>query len=102
MRPTATAGEDRVSDTEILLEDALASLPASDRDVVFLRFHDDLAVNEVGERLGIGAEHGAMPLPSERALALAGRFASGVAAGGLAAAALTYPDGAPPAPSTRA
>jgi eukaryotic-like serine/threonine-protein kinase len=53
------------------------------------------------ERLGLRGREGeaiGIPLPSERALALAGRFAAGVAAGGLAAAALDYPDGAPPAP----
>jgi hypothetical protein len=54
------------------------------------------------ERLGLGREHGghigAMPLPSERALALAGRFAAGLAAGGLAVAALEFPDGSPAAP----
>jgi hypothetical protein len=50
------------------------------------------------ERLGLGRadrEH-AVPLPSARALALGGRFAAGAAAGGLAAAALEFPDGAPP------
>src|SRR3954453_24246440 len=42
------------------------------------------------ERLGLRGREGeaiGIPLPSERALALAGRFAAGVAAGGLAAAA---------------
>src|SRR5439155_6009177 len=50
------------------------------------------------ERLGLrgDADHTAIPLPSERALELGGRFAAGVAAGGLAVAALTYPAGAPP------
>jgi eukaryotic-like serine/threonine-protein kinase len=43
------------------------------------------------ERLGLGGEHGPMPRPSDRALALAGRFAAGVAAGGLAVAALEFP-----------
>jgi hypothetical protein len=50
------------------------------------------------ERLGLAREHGPMPLPSRRALALAGRFAAGVATGGLAVAALEFPDGAAPAP----
>ncbi|MEA2469460.1 MAG: eukaryotic-like serine/threonine-protein kinase, partial [Thermoleophilaceae bacterium] len=51
------------------------------------------------ERLGLRGDRDramAVPLPSRRALALAGRFAAGAAAGGLAAAALEFPDGAPP------
>jgi hypothetical protein len=50
------------------------------------------------ERLGLrgGEREHAVPLPSARALALAGRFAAGAAAGGLATAALEFPDRAPP------
>jgi hypothetical protein len=52
------------------------------------------------ERLGLARERLApegMPLPSARALALAGRFAAGAAAGGLAVAALQFPpDSTPP------
>jgi hypothetical protein len=51
------------------------------------------------ERLGLrgdGERGMAVPLPSARALALAGRFAAGAAAGGLAVAALEFPDGPPP------
>jgi eukaryotic-like serine/threonine-protein kinase len=50
------------------------------------------------ERLGLRGDGPGMavPLPSARMLALAGRFAAGAAAGGLAAAALEFPDGAPP------
>jgi hypothetical protein len=49
------------------------------------------------ERLGLrGDGDRAVPLPSARALALAGRFLAGVAAGGLAVAALEFPDRAPP------
>jgi hypothetical protein len=48
------------------------------------------------ERLGLRGDHDrAVPLPSARALALAGRFLAGVAAGGLAVAALEFPDRAP-------
>jgi hypothetical protein len=49
------------------------------------------------ERLGLRGDHErAVPLPSARALALAGRFLAGAAAGGLAVAALEFPDRAPP------
>jgi hypothetical protein len=51
------------------------------------------------ERLGLRGDGGdapSLPLPSERALELGGRFAAGAAAGGLAVAALTYPHAAPP------
>src|SRR3954452_11018527 len=49
------------------------------------------------ERLGLRGDHDrAVPLPSARALALAGRFLAGAAAGGLAVAALEFPDRAPP------
>ncbi|MEA2467137.1 MAG: eukaryotic-like serine/threonine-protein kinase [Thermoleophilaceae bacterium] len=46
------------------------------------------------ERLGLARERlspDGMPLPSRRTLALAGRFAAGAAAGGLAVAALEFP-----------
>jgi hypothetical protein len=53
------------------------------------------------ERLGLARDRlggEGIPLPSERVLALAGRFAAGVAAGGLAVAALEFPpDATPPA-----
>jgi hypothetical protein len=51
------------------------------------------------ERLGLRGDRAgdrAVPLPSARALALAGRFLAGVAAGGLAVAALEFPDRTPP------
>jgi hypothetical protein len=52
------------------------------------------------ERLGLGREgasaRSAARLPQPRGLALAGRLAAGAAAGGLAAAALELPSGAPP------
>ena len=51
------------------------------------------------ERLGLRGDRPArdgMPLPGPRVLVLARRLAAGAAAGGLAAAALDYPAGAPP------
>jgi hypothetical protein len=51
------------------------------------------------ERLGLrrdGSPGEGLPLPSRRALALAGRFAAGVATGALAAAVLAFPDGTAP------
>jgi eukaryotic-like serine/threonine-protein kinase len=73
-----------------------AALDAADRE---LSNEGGLVEPGTLERLGLsGREPGSMPLPSERALALAGRFAAGVAAGGLAVAALQFPEGSPPAP----
>ena len=49
------------------------------------------------ERLGLRGDHErGVPLPSARVLALTGRFLAGAAAGGLAVAALEFPDRAPP------
>jgi hypothetical protein len=51
------------------------------------------------ERLGLrggGEREVGLPVFSERTLALGGRFAAGAAAGGLATAALEFPDGTPP------
>jgi hypothetical protein len=72
-----------------------AALDAADRE---LSNEGGLVEPGTLERLGLGRGDRdlAMPLPSARALALAGRFAAGVAAGGLAVAALSFPDGAPP------
>jgi hypothetical protein len=74
-----------------------AALDGADREV-----SNEGGLVEPGtlERLGLrrdgAAPSGAVPLPSSRALALAGRFAAGVATGALAAAALAFPDGAAP------
>jgi hypothetical protein len=72
-----------------------AALDAADRE---LSNEGGLVEPGTLERLGLRRADRdlAMPLPSARALALAGRFAAGVAAGGLAVAALSFPDGAPP------
>jgi eukaryotic-like serine/threonine-protein kinase len=74
-----------------------AALDGADREV-----SNEGGLVEPGtlERLGLrrdgAAPRDGVPLPSSRALALAGRFAAGVATGALAAAALAFPDGAAP------
>jgi hypothetical protein len=73
-----------------------AVLDAADREV-----SNEGGLVEPGtlERLGLrrdGALAEGVPLPSRRALALAGRLAAAVATGGLAAAVLAFPDGTPP------
>ncbi|MEA2440490.1 MAG: eukaryotic-like serine/threonine-protein kinase [Thermoleophilaceae bacterium] len=77
-----------------------SALEAADREL-----SNDGGLVEPGtlERLGLrgdregflGAGDG-LRLPSRRALVLGGRFAAGAVAGALAAAALDFPDGAPP------
>jgi hypothetical protein len=76
-----------------------AALDAADRE---LSNEGGLVEPGTLERLGLRGDRPAgegIPLPSARALALAGRFAAGVAAGGLAATALEYPAGATPTSS---
>jgi eukaryotic-like serine/threonine-protein kinase len=74
-----------------------AALDAADRE---LSNEGGLVEPGTLERLGLARERLApegMPLPSARTLALAGRFAAGAAAGGLAVAALEFPpDSTPP------
>jgi hypothetical protein len=73
-----------------------AALDAADREL-----SDEGGLVEPGtlERLGLGRDRRSalgLRMPRPRALALGGRFAAGVAAGSLAAAALQLPDAAPP------
>src|SRR5436190_16568674 len=73
-----------------------AALDAADREV-----SNEGGLVEPGtlERLGLRRDRAlgdGVPLPSRRMLALAGRFAAAAATGGLAAAALAFPDGTPP------
>jgi hypothetical protein len=73
-----------------------AALDGADREV-----SNEGGLVEPGtlERLGLRRDRApreGVPLPSPRALVLAGRLAAGVATGGLAAAALAFPDGTPP------
>ena len=73
-----------------------AALDAPDRE---LSNEGGLVEPGTLERLGLRRDlprGEGMALPSARALALAGRLAAGAAAGGLAAAALRFPDAAPP------
>jgi hypothetical protein len=73
-----------------------AALDAADRE---LSNEGGLVEPGTLERLGLRGDRDrerAMPRPSRRALALAGRFAAGAAAGGLAVAALELPGSTPP------
>jgi hypothetical protein len=71
-----------------------AALDAADRE---LSNEGGLVEPGTLERLGLrGDRDRVMPLPSRRALALAGRFGAGASAGGLAVAALEFPGSAPP------
>src|SRR5207248_6975754 len=70
-----------------------AALDGADREV-----SDEGGLVEPGtlERLGLRRDrtlHEGMPVPTQRALVLVGRFAAGAATGALAAAALAFPDG---------
>jgi eukaryotic-like serine/threonine-protein kinase len=73
-----------------------AALDGADREV-----SNEGGLVEPGtlERLGLRHDRATgegMTLPTQRTLALAGRLAAAVATGGLAAAALAFPDGSPP------
>src|SRR4051794_8354790 len=73
-----------------------AALDAADREV-----SNEGGLVEPGtlERLGLRRDSAlpdGVPLPSRRALALAGRLAAAVATGGIAAAVLAFPDSTPP------
>jgi eukaryotic-like serine/threonine-protein kinase len=74
-----------------------AALDAADRE---LSNEGGLVEPGTLERLGLGRDRhpgeGVRRMPGPRALVLAGRLGAGLAAGGLAAAALEYPDTAPP------
>jgi RNA polymerase sigma factor (sigma-70 family) len=54
--PVARRTKDMDDDTSQRLDEALARLPATDREALILRFFTDLSLREVGQRLGLSED----------------------------------------------